>query len=91
MLEASNADEAINILNAHPEIRRMFTDIDTPGSMDGLKLDSAVCDRCPSQDHRGFGPRQLNDELLPFEGKFFNKQYDHGLVIAIDTDGHGKY
>jgi DNA-binding NtrC family response regulator len=36
--EASNADEAISILNRHSEILLMFTDIDMPGSMDGLKL-----------------------------------------------------
>ncbi len=47
VLEASNADEAIILLNAHPEVRLMFTDIDMPGSMDGLKLATAVRDRWP--------------------------------------------
>ena len=42
VLEASNADEAIGLLDTHPEIRLMFTDIDMPGSMDGLKLAEAV-------------------------------------------------
>jgi CheY-like chemotaxis protein len=37
VLEASNADEAIAILNACCDIRLMFTDIDMPGSMDGSK------------------------------------------------------
>ena len=35
--EASNADEAINILNAHSDIHLMFTDIDMPGSMEDRK------------------------------------------------------
>lgn len=47
VLEACNADEAIRLLNSHPEIRLMFTDIDTPGSMDGLKLAEAVRDKWP--------------------------------------------
>jgi CheY-like chemotaxis protein len=47
VLEASNADEAIDLLNAYPEIRLMFTDIDMPGSMDGLQLAAAVRDRWP--------------------------------------------
>ena len=36
--EASNADEAIRILETHHGIRVVFTDINMPGSMDGLKL-----------------------------------------------------
>ena len=47
VLEASNADEAIALLESHPEIRLLFTDIDMPGSMDGLKLSAAVRDRWP--------------------------------------------
>ena len=47
VLEASNADEAIALLESHPEIRLLFTDIDVPGSMDGLKLSAAVRDRWP--------------------------------------------
>lgn len=45
VLEAANADEAIDLLNAHSHICIMFTDIDMPGSMDGLKLAAAVRDR----------------------------------------------
>uniref|UniRef100_UPI003101520C response regulator n=1 Tax=Neorhizobium sp. EC2-8 TaxID=3129230 RepID=UPI003101520C len=47
VFEASNADDAITILNANSGIRLMFTDIDMPGSMDGLKLAAAVRDRWP--------------------------------------------
>eukprot|EP01035_Chromulina_nebulosa_P042709 gene42709-57821_t len=47
VLEAANADEAIDILNSRSDIRLMFTDIDMPGSMDGLKLAMAVRDRWP--------------------------------------------
>lgn len=83
VLEASNADEAIDLLNAHPEIRLMFTDIDMPGSMDGLKLASAVRDRWPPvKIIVASGHRQLSDKLLPVEGRFFSKPYDHGRVIA---------
>ncbi|NKB84561.1 response regulator [Agrobacterium sp. LC34] len=83
VIEASNADEAIAHLNAHPEIRLMFTDIDMPGSMDGLKLAAAVRDRWPPvKIIVASGHRQLSDRLLPVEGKFFSKPYDHGRVIA---------
>jgi two-component system, response regulator PdtaR len=43
----SNADEAIAVLEARQDIHLVFTDIDMPGSMDGLKLAAAVRDRWP--------------------------------------------
>jgi len=83
VLEASNADEAIGLLNAHAEIRLMFTDIDMPGSMDGLKLAEAVRDRWPPvKIIIASGHRQLRDDLLPIKGKFFSKPYDHARIIS---------
>ncbi|MGA8228281.1 MAG: response regulator, partial [Xanthobacteraceae bacterium] len=41
-VEASNADEAIAILEARKDIRIVFTDINMPGSMDGLRLAHAI-------------------------------------------------
>jgi len=46
-IEVSNADEAIAILEARKDIRIVFTDIDMPGSMDGLKLARAIRRRWP--------------------------------------------
>lgn len=79
---ASDADEAIHILNTHPDIRSMFTEIDMPGSMDGLKLAAAVRDRRPPiKIIITSGHRRLSDELLPVDGKFFAKPYDTSIVI----------
>jgi two-component system, response regulator PdtaR len=36
VVQAANADEAIAILKSRPDIRVVFTDIQMPGSMDGL-------------------------------------------------------
>ena len=83
VLEASNADDAIDMLDAHPEIRLMFTDIDMPGSMDGLRLAAAVRNRWPPvKIIVASGHRQMSDKLLPVEGRFFSKPYDHARVIA---------
>jgi CheY-like chemotaxis protein len=46
-VEAANADEAIVILEARLDIRVVFTDIQMPGSMDGLKLAAAIRGRWP--------------------------------------------
>lgn len=47
VVEAANADEAIAILTQRPDIQLLFTDIDMPGSMDGLKLSAFVRKRWP--------------------------------------------
>lgn len=47
VLEASNADDAIALLETRPEIRVVFSDIEMPGSMDGLRLIHAVRKRWP--------------------------------------------
>jgi CheY-like chemotaxis protein len=46
-IEAKDADEAIAILEKRSDITLLFTDIQMPGSMDGLKLAHAVRDRWP--------------------------------------------
>jgi two-component system, response regulator PdtaR len=47
VIQAANADEAIAILKARPDIHVVFTDIQMSGSMDGLKLARFVRDRWP--------------------------------------------
>jgi len=82
VLEASNADDAILLLDAHSEVRLMFTDIDMPGSMDGLKLAAAVRDRWPPvKIIVTSGHRQMSDSALPVVGRFFSKPYDSSRVI----------
>jgi CheY-like chemotaxis protein len=46
-VEASNTDEAIAILERRKDIRIVFTDINMPGSIDGLKLAHAIRKRWP--------------------------------------------
>jgi CheY-like chemotaxis protein len=45
--EANNAAEAIGVLELHDEIRLIFTDVNMPGSMDGLALAQYVRGRWP--------------------------------------------
>lgn len=46
-LEAVNADDALKILEARSDISLLFTDIQMPGTLDGLKLAHAVHKRWP--------------------------------------------
>jgi CheY-like chemotaxis protein len=47
-LEAKSADEAIGIIEQHPEIKVLFTDIQTPGKLDGLQLARLAKSRWPT-------------------------------------------
>jgi CheY-like chemotaxis protein len=49
--EASNADDAIQLLEAHAGISLIFTDVDMPGSMDGVELAHFVRERWPPSLH----------------------------------------
>src|SRR3979409_1992297 len=46
-VEAINADDALAILESRSDIELLFTDIQMPGSIDGLKLAYAVHERWP--------------------------------------------
>ncbi|MEO8883962.1 MAG: response regulator [Devosia sp.] len=77
--EAANADAAILIFEAHPEIGLLFTDIDMPGSMDGMKLAAVARRRWPSVKiivTSGY-VRFLDAGLL-----VFGKPYDNLAVVA---------
>ena len=48
VIEVDNADEAIAILEGRPDIEVVFTDIQMPGSMDGVKLARRVERKWPA-------------------------------------------
>lgn len=82
VFEASNADEAIEILNATPSIRLLFTDIDMPGTMNGLKLAAAVRDRWPPvKIIVTSGHRLVEQADMPHGSMFFSKPYTHLTVL----------
>jgi len=47
VLESPNADHALLQLATNPEIGILFTDVDMPGSLDGLALTAIVNERWP--------------------------------------------
>jgi two-component sensor histidine kinase/CheY-like chemotaxis protein len=73
-VEAVNADEAISILESRSDISLLFTDIQMPGSMDGLKLAHAVHDRWPAiKIILVSGQVQPTDAEKPTDSRFFGK------------------
>ena len=72
VVEAANADEAVRILESRNDIRIVFTDIDMPGSMDGIKLAACVRDRWPPIEIvLTSGHFAGKDVELPERGLFF--------------------
>jgi CheY-like chemotaxis protein len=77
VIEAANADEAIRILENRKDIRVVFTDIQMPGSIDGLKLAHAVRHRWPPiKIIMTSGHEPVAEHDLPEGGRFFAKPYD---------------
>ena len=86
-LEASNADEAIKILESREDIRLIFTDIDMPGTMDGLKLAAYVRTRWPPiKIVVASGKAVVEEGLLPAGSRFFSKPYRDDTLLGTLTE-----
>jgi CheY-like chemotaxis protein len=82
-VEAVDADEAVAILEARSDIALLFTDIQMPGSMDGLKLAHAVRERWPPIKiilvSGQLGPANI---AIPADSRFFGKPLEAKKMIA---------
>lgn len=92
---AANADEAIAILEARADIRLVFTDVQMPGTMDGVKLAHYIRERWPPIQLIVASGRSIREESeLPAGSRFFSKPYDDhtivaemtSMLVAIDAD-----
>jgi CheY-like chemotaxis protein len=83
VITALNADEAIEILEHNKNIRVVFTDVEMPGSMDGLNLAKVVRNRWPSVEiiltsgHHGLVAADLPEGTL-----FLLKPYRSDSLLA---------
>ncbi|HZH51547.1 MAG TPA: response regulator [Microvirga sp.] len=83
VLEAANADVALAVLEARSsEIQVLFTDIDMPGSMDGMALAEEVHRRWP---HIllliSSGYARPHPDAIPDHGHFVPKPYRAAAVV----------
>jgi two-component sensor histidine kinase len=82
-VEAINADEALSILESRSDISLLFSDIQMPGTMDGLKLAHAVHDRWPSiKIILVSGQVRPSEKDQPAESRFFGKPLEVKHMIA---------
>lgn len=83
VLEAGNADDALMILSDGTEVHLVFSDVDMPGSMDGVGLARIVHERWPlirllltSGHHRPL------DGDLPESSKFVRKPWTSESLLC---------
>ena len=83
VVEAWNAHDALGILESRSDVRAVFTDINMPGTLDGMRLARLVRDRWPPIHLIvTSGLISPNDDDLPPGGRFIRKPYDPKHVIA---------
>jgi CheY-like chemotaxis protein len=81
-IEASTADDAVAILEAGNDIGVIFTDIEMPGTMNGLRFALLVRDRWPPVGIiLTSGKVTVEEADLPADSIFFPKPYDSKALV----------
>jgi CheY-like chemotaxis protein len=83
VLEAGNADVALAVLEScSDDVRVLFTDIDMPGSMNGLDLAESVQQRWPHISLLISSAYHKPDATqLPYDGRFVPKPYCSDQIV----------
>jgi DNA-binding NtrC family response regulator len=83
VFEAGNADEAMVLFRNHDEIGVLFTDVDMPGSIDGIQLARRIRAIRPSMAIIiTSGVVNLDPALLPANTIFLPKPYQHDALLT---------
>ncbi len=84
VLEAANASQALQCLETVAEVRVLFTDVNMPGSPDGLGLAQLVHERWPRVKILvASGAVKPGPGDLPDEGLFLSKPYRADELLAL--------
>lgn len=82
--EASDADEALEVLARHPRIGLVITDVNMPGKMNGLDLAFRIAEVRPKVDLIvTSGAMKLGYEDIPDRGTFLLKPYATKQMVEI--------
>jgi DNA-binding NtrC family response regulator len=82
VFDAESADHAIGIMEANPSIGIVLTDVDMPGSMNGVKLAHLIYERYPpTLLIIGSGAVKAKPSEVPIGTMFFSKPFDQRSVL----------
>ena len=90
VMEACDAQEAMELLKLHPEVDILFSDINMPGTMDGLGLARWVHEANPKVLMILTSGRGSPAEKLPGDTRFVQKPYSTGAVAQLMTEMIGR-
>ena len=84
LYEAADADEALAVLEEHPDVALVFTDINMPGKLDGVSLVQRIHKLWPKVELIvTSGRERLLDRQLPDHGSFLAKPYGVSQLIDL--------
>jgi len=82
VISTENADEAIEVLQSRNDIRVLVTDVNMPGSMDGLKLAAVVRSKWPPIKIVVTSAAHAASQM-PRDYQFVAKPYGQSMVAAV--------
>jgi two-component system, response regulator PdtaR len=87
VLEAEDADAALKVLEARPDVKLLFTDVQMPGSLNGMELAREVHARWP---HILLvitsGRERPTRAEIPDDGRFVAKPYTADQLLGQVND-----
>lgn len=84
VIEATNADDAIEILKSRADISIVFTDVQMPNSMDSFRLAHVVRNRWPPvKIVATSGQIKIEDGALPSGSLFLPKPYLAACLLSL--------
>ena len=92
VLESTNAEEALTLLEARPDVQVLFTDVNMPGALDGLGLAQTVHEQSPGIGILiGSGRIRPAPGELPPSTRFIAKPYaPSALTDAVRAVARGQ-
>ncbi len=87
VLQAATAERALKVMEADPQVRLLFTDIQMPGAFDGMDLARRVHARWPKvRLVITLGQRRPSRAEIPDDGRFLAKPYAAQELISQVND-----
>jgi CheY-like chemotaxis protein len=83
VIEAATGEAGLRALDHFPDLKALLTDIEMPGTVDGLALARMVHERHPETALIIMSGRQRPEaKELPRNAKFFRKPYTQAEIVA---------
>jgi len=84
VVSVANAAEAVRVLEARRDIRIVFTDIDMPGDMNGIRLAAVIRERWPPIEIVVTSSHvHVTNNQMPARGIFLSKPYDGQKLVGL--------